>query len=406
MLHREDPLLPAAPPAAGKQSVHNTHHRIPLGMTVAARDIGVFQQGAGTQRLCGLALAERNRRVVLREGSELVLDPSVAGELPWLLVLDDGVAIDRGFSLSLPAVTTAVRLEAAGATVVWGPGASVAAALAAGGGELLEIIAAPAGLLLDVRSPVARRAAERTLLRRTQKPSDGPVSRAVNRPISRPISRTFLAIGLKPIHASGICLVIGMTSAWFAAQPTGLALAMSGLLFQLASMFDGVDGEMARVTLTDSPRGAQIDSVIDNGTYLACLVGLAVGLGREGMGPLAMGLVATLLAVTTVVILTGSTLVRRHGPDSSLVHVTLWLRKASVRPDSPASLRIANRLFPITRRDAFALVLMGVSFTGVRELLVGMVAAGVSLGAYIVFFHQARLIAAAHETPTVPTTSA
>src|SRR5437763_7771900 len=61
---------------------------------------------------------------------------------------------------------------------------------------------------------------------------------------------------------------------------TGLILG--AILFQAASVIDGVDGEMARATFRASDLGRTLDSTVDMGTNLLFLLGLTIHLGRHG----------------------------------------------------------------------------------------------------------------------------
>jgi CDP-L-myo-inositol myo-inositolphosphotransferase len=138
--------------------------------------------------------------------------------------------------------------------------------------------------------------AERAILRRTAKPSDGVVSRWLNRPISRQVSALLLKLpGIRPIHASlGTAL---LAVAMFAALVTGTrtGLVVGALLFQAASIFDGVDGEIARATFRTSRKGAALDSAIDMATNVAAMLGLAINLAERGRHD-ALPLVAWALA--------------------------------------------------------------------------------------------------------------
>jgi len=49
---------------------------------------------------------------------------------------------------------------------------------------------------------------------------------------------------------------------------------IGALLFQAASMFDGVDGEIARATYRTSRSGAALDSAIDAATNFAAMLGI------------------------------------------------------------------------------------------------------------------------------------
>jgi phosphatidylglycerophosphate synthase len=146
-------------------------------------------------------------------------------------------------------------------------------------------------LLLDVPGASAE------ILRGTGKPSDGIVSRWLNRPISRRISALLLRVpGMRPVHAS--IGTAAIAAAMFAVLVWGgyPGLIAGAFLFHGASVFDGVDGEIARATFRTSRAGAALDSAIDLGTNVAAMLGLAINLSLRGQ-PEAMALVAWSLAL-------------------------------------------------------------------------------------------------------------
>lgn len=129
----------------------------------------------------------------------------------------------------------------------------------------------------------ALRQAGRAILAATGKPGDGIVSRYVNRPISQAISRVLLTIpGLTPFHATMGTAVLGTAMALCLLLGGATGLILGAILFQAASIFDGVDGEIARATFRTSARGAMLDSIIDAATNLSFIAGLAVNLGMAG----------------------------------------------------------------------------------------------------------------------------
>lgn len=144
--------------------------------------------------------------------------------------------------------------------------------------------------------------AGRKILLSTAKPTDGIVSRHINRPVSQAISNVALRFpGFLPVHATiGTALIaIVMFACLLLGGEWGLIAG--ALLFQAASIFDGVDGEMSRATWRTSPEGARMDSLTDAATNLAFLLGVALNLqmqdriigaslGYTGLVLLAMGL--------------------------------------------------------------------------------------------------------------------
>jgi CDP-L-myo-inositol myo-inositolphosphotransferase len=117
------------------------------------------------------------------------------------------------------------------------------------------------------------------IVRATGKAGDGLVSRWLNRPISQRITLLALALpGARPIHVTvfNALLAFAMVPILLAGGEPGLVVG--GILFQTASILDGVDGEMARATFRTSPEGATLDSAVDIATNLLFVSALTVHL--------------------------------------------------------------------------------------------------------------------------------
>lgn len=321
-------------------------------------------------RVLGLRVKERNRRLIERKGARLAgADESE----PVLLVPETEVLLPSLFD-AVPALTADVDPPS-----FWPAGAQ----------EETVMQLAPEHVL-DVSTGAKKRRAEHRILRATEKPTDGWVSRNFNRPQSRFFSLWFLRAGMTANMASGVCFAIGTLTGWMAAQPGWFALAATGVLFQIASMFDGVDGEMARATLSQSKMGAAIDTIVDNYTYLATLVGFGIGWYREGITPIeiyTLGAIALMLVVTMLLVLA---FVRRHAPDASFVFFDRSVRHAIATKDT-APLRMVGRLFYATRRDVLSVIVMALGFTGMRMAIVLLLLAGTLLVQYVLWFHGAAL---------------
>ena len=135
---------------------------------------------------------------------------------------------------------------------------------------------------IDVDTPQELRLAERLLVDRAAgKPWDGPVSRHLNRRLSRPISRVVVRRGISPnavtLAAFGLSLAAAAVVALGLWWP--LALVVGGLLVQLSSVVDGVDGEVARASLRTSQRGSFLDTVLDRVGDAALVAALAIAAG-------------------------------------------------------------------------------------------------------------------------------
>src|SRR6266849_2624527 len=104
------------------------------------------------------------------------------------------------------------------------------------------------------------------------------------------------------------------------AQTTHETMIAGTFLFWFASISDGIDGEMARLTLTESARGEQLDTAVDHATYLLGYAGVMVGWWRQGIGPVGWALAIGVAIGLPAVFLWGMHLVRRARTASRADH--------------------------------------------------------------------------------------
>jgi CDP-L-myo-inositol myo-inositolphosphotransferase len=129
----------------------------------------------------------------------------------------------------------------------------------------------------------AMKVASRQIVASTGKSGDGIVSRYVNRPISRAITRVLLRFpGIRPHHATAAAGAIGILMAASLLVGGKAGLLLGAILFQLASIVDGVDGEIARATFRSSSAGAMWDSLTDAATNISFIGGVTVNLWLRG----------------------------------------------------------------------------------------------------------------------------
>jgi phosphatidylglycerophosphate synthase len=131
-----------------------------------------------------------------------------------------------------------------------------------------------------VRTEPERLQAERKLNGWLVKPTDGIFAR-FNRRISIPISRQLIRLPITPNMVSLFTLGVSFLS--------GLCFAMGGygsmlagaLLGLFASILDGCDGEVARLTFQESEFGCWLETVCDYLYYLFMFAGMTIGLLRS-----------------------------------------------------------------------------------------------------------------------------
>lgn len=357
-------------------------------------------------RLLGTSVRTRNARVAARCGARLATADDFArdGHEPAVLV-PPTVAITPAL-FPLPETTEATWLESQGLN-----GAVARPAVLVGPAHVLRNLAddargtamvprrrsLPEGALLDVSTPGARRAAGWWLLRRTSKPTDGWIARRCNRPISQAISYAALQLGVSAHAATWFALCVGVAAAFIATQPGWAAFAVTGVLFHFASVLDGVDGEIARTTLTESDRGARFDAAVDRLTAIICFAGIVVGWAREGAAPLAIAWTALVGIALGLSLWRAFRFVGAHAPGSPLLVIDGAIRRAAARSGA-LMLRLAARGFALLRRDLFAVIFMIVGLTGMRALVPALVVFGIAI-ANITFTVYGTEIAKQLRTP-------
>ena len=152
----------------------------------------------------------------------------------------------------------------------------------------------------DVRDAADVKVAERKLFNSLKGELEGFVDRFFNRKVSRWFTRLFLAAGFSPNVITVLATLVGLVAAAGFGVGTYSVGIMAALLFQLAAIIDCCDGEVARLTFTESPFGAWLDITMDNVVHMAIFAGIAVGsylrmAGSDGAWiPLALGSAAVL----------------------------------------------------------------------------------------------------------------
>ncbi len=136
-----------------------------------------------------------------------------------------------------------------------------------------------------VLGPADVPAAERVLLRALRKPADGVFSKLLSRPVSLAITARLARTAVLPNHVTALVCALGIAAATLASRGTRPGFALAAACWWAAAIFDGCDGELARLKYLGTPLGAWMDTIVDDLSLAACIAGLAAGLARaSGQG--------------------------------------------------------------------------------------------------------------------------
>ncbi len=128
---------------------------------------------------------------------------------------------------------------------------------------------------IDVDDPESFKRAEQAMLNRLHaKLNDGPVSRYLNRHLSIQISKILVRYPITPNHISLVSFICSLIAAVLFVAGRYFTLVLGGILAQFASIVDGCDGEVARLTYQSSDYGGWLDAVLDRYADAFLLFGL------------------------------------------------------------------------------------------------------------------------------------
>jgi hypothetical protein len=212
--------------------------------------------------------------------------------------------------LRAPAGRVLAESQATGAPVVTADGAlrqALQAPLRAGApiGDILErelkarVPAAVGGdgWFVRVSGPRTVADAEARLWRDLGSPIDTRLDVAVHRRLSKPVTRAAVALGVTPNAITVASGALGLAAA-AAFSRADVAAVVAGLaLYFVAVVLDHADGEVARLTLTESRLGEWLDIVLDTAVHAA----LALALGHAAARITGQGLGAGAIAAAGVI---------------------------------------------------------------------------------------------------------
>ncbi len=111
--------------------------------------------------------------------------------------------------------------------------------------------------------------------------TDAPLARYIDRNLSWRISRRLAQTSITPNQVTITNTCVGLLSAWMFASPSYWMRLLASLLFLFSITVDGVDGELARLTMTETKFGGMLDITTDNIVHVAVFAGIFFGCYRN-----------------------------------------------------------------------------------------------------------------------------
>jgi len=209
------------------------------------------------------------------------------------------------------------------------------------------------------------------------KPQDGLVSRFLNRRISRRVTRILLKF---PIHPNAWTISIfglPVVACLFLIRGGYVDLVIGAAIFQLFSILDGCDGEIARAKNLESQLGERLDYFCDFAASLLYVLTLGIGLQRSTEGVIC----AVLITVNESLLCVGKS---KAALFTSTFHESFYARHRTMIGHS-GLLHLGEGfvwwLFQLTKRDMAMLVFVLLALLGLADWILNIwtIVAGASL---------------------------
>jgi phosphatidylglycerophosphate synthase len=261
----------------------------------------------------------------------------------------------------------------------------------------VEYDAAPEDKSQRISTPQDRLAAERKLDSWLVKPTDGIFART-NRRVSIPISRQLIKFPITPNMVSLFTLGVSFMSGWYFARGGYWYMLLGAVLGLFASILDGSDGEVARLTFQDSAFGCWLETICDYLYYVFTFVGMTIGLtGTSGSRSfLAWGGLLLFGAILSFVV----TSFQRHrltaGRPEELL--TIWQTKAASRK-SPGILSLAGRIEFVIRRCFMPYALLFFAIFNILQVAFITAAIGANVVWLVALYSHYRFTSAPTSAP-------
>lgn len=167
--------------------------------------------------------------------------------------------------------------------------------------EAHEVVPTPDFTLKNANDVTA---ATRFLYRQIRKSIalDGIIAYYLMRPLARVFTRMLLNTPVSPNQATLFALACGLAAALSAAMGGATFAIFAGIFYWSGGVLDCIDGELARLRLQSSKIGEWLDSMVDEFSTIALLIGLGIGLSRDGYGQhwLVLGFAGALLGIASL----------------------------------------------------------------------------------------------------------
>lgn len=220
------------------------------------------------------------------------------------------------------------------------------------------------------RNEFERKRAQSLLVRSLRKSVDGVIARHINRRFSLAATRILMHFPVRPNHVTAFSLMVSIAAAVTAAMATAAApgwLIVGAVLWQLASMLDGIDGELARLKFAESKFGEWFDTLTDDVGKFMFFVGSGVGFSTVTGQPIWLQICGLAVAIQLALSLSLYRKLLRTGSGSH--YALAW----DVNPNHRSlAMRLYARIEFLSRRDYYVFAWLCLAVSGLLHIAIGL----------------------------------
>ncbi|HPA64349.1 MAG TPA: CDP-alcohol phosphatidyltransferase family protein [bacterium] len=241
------------------------------------------------------------------------------------------------------------------------------------------------GYRVLVDSPEKLKVLSKELFNAMRKPVDGLVARTLNKAVSFFLTEyVWLPLRFTPNMVTFITVCIGVLSGIFCAGGTYTYLVIGTFLSHFASILDGCDGEVARLTFKTTTIGKWFDSVGDSIVNTSLMIGLGYGLEPYfGTLPIIIGWSTTAVSWIHNFVSYYDVIVVRKTTD--IFAFTWWfekkdrVRKIDLSKPVYGTISFLDLLKYFSRRDFYLFIYFVLAVVGPTAIMFGYIATAIFL---------------------------
>ncbi|KAB2838979.1 hypothetical protein F9K50_08370 [bacterium] len=179
-------------------------------------------------------------------------------------------------------------------------------------------------------------------------------------------------------------LLLGILSGVIAAFGGYPNLLAAGILFQLVSIVDGCDGEVAKLNKQATKFGAWFDTVGDNLSFVVFITGVTFGLYQETHAAWILNLAKlSLFSFAILLSIMISYLIQQKGASASLVTYEKEVVSAKAKKQNPIVAKLVFYGKFLVKKDFFAFLFFSLAVVDLPQAIVFFAALGTSAVAVV-----------------------